>query len=186
MTMIEIMVVFALVVILVSLGYYSMRKGIVRQRLRGAVDQLRSDVIYVRQKSFATSQYMGIIKSSDGKRYHFVILDSLPAYFDTLKTVPLPSGVKFGNIFGADVDGKGIDGTLLPQDGLYTSNLTTSDIVPSSADNWILFTPRGTLAWGEKKYVYITNGEQMYGLRVNSWGKIDIYTYSGGDWIEIH
>ena len=185
MTLIEIMIILALVTIMVSLGYYSLRRGLVRQRIRGAYAQLKSDIIYLRQRTFATSQYMGVIPSSSRTGYQFVVLDSLPAYLTVQKEIKLPPGVKFGNIFERDVSGGGIDGSLLPADGVYTKGLNLPAGVPDSADNWVLFTPRGTLAWGEKKYIYITNGVDMYGLRINIWGKVDAFVYSGGGWSEL-
>ncbi len=189
LTLIEVMVTLALVTIIVSIGYYSLRRGLVREKIRGAAQQLHSDLLWVRQNAFARSEYIGLIPFDQGDGYKFVKLDSLPSYFDILRSVSLPGGIKFGNIFDSDISGAGIDGTLLPKDGIYTKSLALPQGVPAATgDNWILFTPRGTLAWGKTKYIYLTNGRDMYGIKVTIWGKVEMYVYdnTGGGWNAVH
>ncbi len=185
LTLIELMVTLALVTIMVSMGYFSLRNYIVRERVKTTALELKSRIIYVKNRAFATSRYRGLIPGSDRRGFRSAVLDSLPNHFTFLSSYQFPSGVKFGSIYSVDMSGAGIDGTKLPVDGVHTEGLSLPAGVPSSADNWILFTPRGTLAWGSKKYVYLTNGNELYGLRISVWGGVDLFVYRGGAWNEI-
>lgn len=185
LTLLEVLAVMAVLAVMVTLSYFSFLRMLRTERIKGAVFQLKSDILLERQEALAKGEIRGLTPdSTDFNQYIIITLDSLPAFFTQLRSIKLPSNVRFGHPWGYEnMAGMGIDYTTLPGDGFFAVSLKS--FAPSSADNYLLFQSNGTLFWADVYYIYLTNGHKLFGLRINKWGNVRTYEYKQGEWYEL-
>lgn len=183
--MAELMIVVAVISLLVGIGFFSLARTVRRTRLKSSVMELKSDLLYLRTQAYAKSEERGIHRANS-ETYTFVkiVFDSATGDYDTSLYNPhkLPRGISFGGIYPTDMPIGGIDSTVLPVSGFYGVKGASG-----KADDYVVFSTIGTLKNYDSQYIYIHSKliNEMWGLKVDKFGRVTTYKFEEGGWREI-
>ncbi len=160
-TIIELMVVIAIIGIIMAITIPNFSALVQRQRIRAAAGQIAQDFRQIRERALAMSQEFQVTSPSP---YEYQVVH--PSGRVSMYKLGQTSG---GKLFFGTTNAAGAP----PED---------DDGVPGGFDfplGTLFFESRGGASRG---VAYLTDGHQNYAVGVNSIGKVHIYKYENGVW----
>jgi prepilin-type N-terminal cleavage/methylation domain-containing protein len=163
-TLVELMVVIAILGIMVLMVVPNFAGMQQRARMRAGAQEIAQDFRQIRERALATSQQYVVVRAVTGRAYE--VTDP------TGHVTEYRLGHSGGNLyFGTS--------------GLPAAGPPEAGVNPIPVDGWgfangvLYFQARGAATQG---VAYLTNGKDDYAVGVNRLGKVRVYQYSGGQW----
>jgi len=195
-TLVELMLVTAIMMIVLAVSAYVFLDNIPAMRLRGASDQLASHLQFMKVRAVATNRnawiyfdqtddfYTGFVDEAsfgtiDTGEYQLSALD-MPNDNGGVPGFYLPPTVSFGFPDGYDGSSAGPDG-LIPGAGNFVSTVDNYLGFRSTAIPVINFTTNAVPA--QPSVIFLTNDRGAgYAISVHITGRVKIFKWYGGSW----
>lgn len=195
-TLVELMLVVAIMMIVLAISAYVFLDNIPAMRLRGAADQLASTIQFMKVRAVATNRhawlyfdqtdnfYTGFVDDAnfgtiDSGEYAMSALD-MPNDNSGVPGFYLPPNVYFGFPNGYDGSGAGPDG-FVPGAGNFVSTVDNYLGFRSTAIPVINFTTNAVPA--QPSVIFLNNNRgEGYAISTHITGRVKIFKWYGGAW----